>query len=259
MNENFLQRAYSLGIYDHAGLGSTFASRELLLREHVLSSLYWFPGKNPMSSDMMGRFDEVLPDAPARNAYMEHYRTWGQNMKQAEMEGMALRRGASDFMRPDPTMEVPKMHHPQLLLDFIAQNYSPGVVVEWQAYPQEAPRSHWPKFCDKLTVRTREAVCLLGIFLEYAVEDPLYSDCLRVMERAAFTLLSINPIVRLGMPAEFSTYMRQSVFSFALYFYQNEDSMRRYFKDLPESYYSQFMECMGDIANLIPANRGYSE
>ncbi len=258
-NENFLQKAYEFGTYDHAGLGSTFASRELLLREHVLTCLYWFPGKNPMSSHLMGRVDEVLPNAQARTAYLAHYKHWGQQMKQAEAEGMALRRGTSDFMRAGAPIEAPKMHHPQLVLDFITQNYSPGKVLSWQAFPQEAPRDLWPKFCDRLTVRTREAICQLGVFLEYAMEDPKYSDYLRIMERTLFTLMAVNPIVRLGMPPEFSVYMRQSVFSLTLYYYQYESDIRRNFKELPESYYSQLMESLSDMSNLIPANRGYSE
>jgi hypothetical protein len=264
MNENLngsllLNNAYSHGTYENAELESTFASRELLLREHVLTSLYWFPGKNPLSPSMLGRVDEVLTDTQARNAYMEHYRNWGQQMRQAELEGMALSPGPSTYMRADSTIEIPKLHHPQLVLDFIAKNYTPGVVTSWGAYTQEAPREVWPKFCDRLVVRTREAVCQLGVFLEYATQDPSFSNYLRVMERALFTMLAINPVVRLGMPSEFSTNMRQSIYSFALYFYLHEDAIRKNFEKLPESHYSQLLECLSDMANLIPANRGYSE
>ena len=72
--ETVVRNAYSYGVYDHSELASVANSRELLLREHVLTCLYWAGGENPLEADLLHRVDEVLPTRAARDAYRAHYR-----------------------------------------------------------------------------------------------------------------------------------------------------------------------------------------
>ena len=54
----------------------------------------------------------------------------------------------------------------------------------------------------KTAVRAREVICLLGIFLEHAHEDVVLSDFCQHFDRTIFTIIALNPVLRLGMLAE---------------------------------------------------------
>lgn len=117
-----------LGVYNHPGLASVCGSRELRLREHLMTCLYWFDGKHPLQADLLNRRDEVLPVQKSREAYLAHFRMWGQNMVQARIEGLAVRKGIREFIRPDATIIPPSYFYPSIGLDFVAQTICRGFV-----------------------------------------------------------------------------------------------------------------------------------
>lgn len=161
--ETVLRNAYSYGVYDDHGLASVCASRELLLREHLITCLYWFGGQNPLQTNLFRRCNELLPTRAARNAYLAHFRMWGQNMTQARIEGLAVRKGIRDFIRPDAKVTPPSFFYPTIGIDFLAQNYLLGICTSWRKYPQEPHHGVYGPLYDKTAVRAREVMCLLGI------------------------------------------------------------------------------------------------
>jgi hypothetical protein len=172
-SEKVLRDAYSRGVLDHCGLASVANSHELLIREQVLTVLYWYNGEDPLQSDLLHRRDEVLPTLKARDAYMGHYRMWGQNMTQARLEGLAVKKDMRDYIMPGAKVCPPTYFYPTIVLDFLAQNYLPGVFTLFQNCPQESHDGVYAPLYDKAAIRAREAICLLGIFLEHAHEEPM--------------------------------------------------------------------------------------
>jgi hypothetical protein len=250
--ETVLRNAYSYGVYDDHGLASVCASRELLLREHLITCLYWFAGQNPLQTSLLSRCDEMLPTRAARNAYLAHYRMWGQNMAQARIEGFAVRKGIRDFLRPDATVTSPSFFYPTIGLDFVAQNYLPGVCATWQKYPQEPHHGVYGPLYDQTAVRAREVLVLLGIFLEHAREEVVLSDYSLLFDRTLFTIIALNPVLRLGMPAEFGEFVRQSLFSITLYFYTESEKIRACFEEIPPGYYDELLESLSQLCNMKP-------
>jgi hypothetical protein len=257
MKETFLQNTYPCGIYDHPGIASSFASRELVLREHILTSLYWFGGRDPLSEDMLVRGQVVSSDA-SREAYMKHYRIWGQRMAQARLEGMAVPVGAGDYILPDRGIVPPNHHYPTIALDFIAQYYAPGVVTGWLAFDQDPANGDAAHFHNKATVRARETVCLLGVFMESIMHVKEYANYTLFLERAIFAVMALIPVIRLGMPEPFVEFARSSVRSLAGYFYQEEAKLRQELTGMPAHHFSDLMECLGELANMIPHLGGYT-
>jgi len=255
--ETVLRNAYSYGVYDQPCLTSVCASRELLLREHVLTCLYWFGGQDPLQTDLIRRRDEVLPTRAAREAYLSHFRTWGQMMTQARIEGLAVRKGIREFIRPDATVTPPSFFYPTIGLDFIAQNYLPARCATWQKYPQEPNHGVYGPLYDKTAVRAREVICLLGIFLEDAREEVVLSDYWLLFDRTIFTIIALNPVLRLGMPEEFGEFVRQSLFSIAAYFYSQAETIRACFEDIAPCYYDQLLEGLSELCNLKPRVTAY--
>jgi hypothetical protein len=250
--ETVLRNAYSHGVYDHPGLASVGACHELLLREHLISCLYWFEGRNPLETELLRRRDEVLPTRAARDAYRAHFRTWGQNMTQARIEGLAIRKGIRDFIRSDATVMPPMFFYPTIGIDFLTQNYLPDVCATWQKYPQEAHHGVYGRLYDRTAVRAREVMCLLGIFLEHAREEAMLSDYCLLFDRTLFTIIALNPVLRLGMPETFGEFVRQSLFSFAFYFYSQAETIRAAFEEIPSCYYDQLLEGLSELCNLKP-------
>jgi hypothetical protein len=66
--------------------------------------------------------------------------------------------------------------YPTVVLDFLAQNYQPGVFGVFQKCPQESHNGGYAALYDKAAIRAREATCLLGIFLEHAGKPPVRFD-----------------------------------------------------------------------------------
>lgn len=249
--ETVLRNAYSYGVYDNRDLASASTSRELLLREHLLTCLYWFGGQDPLHIQLLHRRDEVLPTRKERVAYLAHFRMWGQNMSQARIEGLAVRKGIRDFIRPDATVTPPPFFYPTIGLDFLAQNYLPSICTTWQKYPQEHHHGAYGPLYDKTSVRAREVMCLLGIFLEHAREEVVLSDYCLLFDRTLFTIIALNPVLRLGMPEEFGEFVRQSLFSIALYFYSQAETIRACFEEIAP-YYDQLLEGLSELCNLKP-------
>jgi hypothetical protein len=256
--EPVIRNAFSSGVYDHPALTSVCASRELLLREHVMTCLYYFDGQDPLQTLLFQRRDEVLPTRAARDAYRAHFRTWGQNMTQARIEGLAIRKGIHDFMRPDATVKPPMFFYPTIGLDFLAQNYLPGICANWRKYPQEPYHGVYGALYDKTAIRAREVMCLLGIFAEHAREEAVMSDYCLLFDRTLFTIIALNPVLRLGMPEKFGEFVRQSLFSIALYFYSHAPTIRACFEEIPPCYYDQLLEALSELCNLKPRVTPYS-
>jgi hypothetical protein len=247
-----IRSAFAHGVYDHPGLASVGASRELLLREHLISCLYWFAGQDPFQSHLLRRRDEVLPTRAAREAYLAHFRMWGQHMTQARFEGLAIRKGTRDFVRPDAIVTPPMFFYPTIGIGFIAQNYLPEILATWQKYPQERHPGVYGRLYDKTAVRAREVICLLGILLEHAREDAMLSEYCLLFDRTIFTLIALNPILRLGLPENFGEFVRQSLFSITLYFYSEAKTIRACFEEVPPCYYDELLEGLSELCNLKP-------
>ena len=162
--ETVMRNAYSDGVYDHPGLTSVCASRELLLREHVATCLYWFGGQDPLQTHLFHRRDEMLPTPAERAAYRAHFRSWGQNMTQARIEGLAVRKGIREYIRPGSTVKPPAYFYPTIGLDFVMQNSLPEKCATWQKYPQEQHTGVYGRLYDQTAIRAREVICLLTIF-----------------------------------------------------------------------------------------------
>jgi hypothetical protein len=256
--ETVLRNAYSSGVYDHPGLASICSSREVLLREHLLTCLYWFAGQDPLGIDLLQRRDDVLPTCAAREAYRLHFRMWGQNMTQARVEGLAIRKGIRDFVRPDATISPPPFFYPTIGIGFITQNYLPGICDMWQKYPQEHHHGVYGRLYDKTAVRAREVICLLGIFLEHAQEDPMLEEYCLLFDRTLFTIIALNPVLLLGMPEKFGEFVRQSLFSFAFYFYSEAKTICAAFEEIPNYYYEQLLEGLSELCNLKPRVTPYT-
>ena len=250
--ETVLRNAYSYGVYDDHNLASASTSRELLLREHLITCLYWFPGQNPLQTNLLRRRDEVLPTRAARAAYLSHVSMWAQNMKQAQIEGLAVRKGPRDFIRPDAKVTPPSFFYPTIGLDFLAQNYLPGICATWQKYPQEHHQGVYGPLYDKTAVRAREVMLLLGIFLEHAREEVVLSDYCLLFDRTLFTIIALNPVLRLGMPEEFGEFVRQSLFSITLYFYSQSERIRSCFEEIAPGYYDELLEGLSELCNHKP-------
>ena len=169
--ETVVRNAYSNGVYDHSGLATIANSRELLLREHLMSCLYWAGGEDPLQADFLHRVDEVLPTREARDAYMAHYRLWGQHMTQARLEGLAVKKEMRDFIMPDAKICPPLYFYPTVALDFVAQNYLPGTFAVWRDLPLDRSYGAYAPLYDRAAIRAREVICLLAIFEEHAREQ----------------------------------------------------------------------------------------
>jgi hypothetical protein len=98
--EKVLRNAYPSGVLDHCGLASIANSRELLVREHVLTILYWYDGEDPLQSDLLHRRDEILPTRKARDAYMAHFRMWGQHHDTGAIGRLGGEKGNAGLYRP---------------------------------------------------------------------------------------------------------------------------------------------------------------
>jgi hypothetical protein len=250
--ETVLRNSYSYGVYDHPGLVSVCGSRELLLREHLISCLYYFDGQNPLQPELLYRRDEVLPTLQSREAYLAHFRMWGQNMKQARIEGLAIRKGIREFIMPNATIIPPMYFYPTIGLDFVAQNYLPGICTTWQKYPQESHPGIYGGLYDKAAVRAREVICLLAIFLEHAQEEAVLSDYCLLLDRTLFTIIALTPVLRLGMPSKFCEFVRNSLFTITPYFYAEAETIRAAFEEIPPCYYDQLLEGLSELCNLKP-------
>jgi hypothetical protein len=250
--ETVLRNAYSYGVYDHPALASASASRELLLREYIISCLYWHPEQDPLQTNFFLRRDEMLPTRAARETFRAHFRMWGQNMTQARIEGHAIRKGTREFVMPHASVTPPMYFYPTIGLDFLVQNYLPGMSDAWLKCPQEHHPRVYALLYHQAAVRAREVVCLLGIYLEHALEEPVLSDYRMLFDRALFTLIALMPVIRLGMPGEFCEFVRDSLFSFTSYFYSQADTICDAFIGLPRSYYNELLEGLSELCNLKP-------
>jgi hypothetical protein len=248
--EGPLRRAYPVGTYDHPGLSSTFSSRELLLREHLLTCLYWFPGQNPLRENLFQRVNDVLPTGPGRHAYLENYRSWGRQMAQARLEGLAIEKVANDYIMPNELVVPPAFFYPTVASTFIAEQYMPGAVLA-------LPKEHWrdsmglgQPLYDRASVRAREAICLMGIYLEYAQHLQMVEySCL--LDRMIHTLIALNPILRLGMPGLFGDFVRRSIVAMAQYFFGQKETMLACLSGIPPAFYDDLAECSAELANLM--------
>ena len=256
--ETVLRNAYSSGVYNDPGLASACASRELLIREHVVTCLYWFEGQDPLQTHLLQRRDEVLPTRAARDAYRKHYLVWGQNMAQARIEGHAIRKGIRDFVRPHPTVRPPMYFYPTIGLAFLTQNYLPGISDAWLKCPQEHHQGVYARLYDEAAMRAREVACLLGIYLEHAQEEIVLSEYRMLFDRALFTIIALMPAIRLGMPGEFCEFVRDSLFSFTPYFYAEAETIRDCFGEIPPRYYDELLEGLAALCNLKPRVTPYA-
>jgi hypothetical protein len=252
-----LRDAHPCGVYENPTIGVSFLNRELLLREHMITSLYWFGGKNPLHPNLFARLDDVLPTAPSRQGYLKHYRTWGQQMTQARIEGLAIPVQEKDYILPNAEIVPPPFHYSAIALSFILQHYGPDAPKLWCGYDQDDSLGYPPQKINKATVRVRELTCLLGIFLEACQEDVVLTNYSFFLERAIFALLAYNPVIRLGLPGPFGQFVSSSMWSLTAYFYQEETKIRAAC-DLPSSYLDQILECAAEFANLLPYVEAYS-
>ena len=250
--DTIIRNAYSHGVYDHSGLASIANSRELLLREHVISCLYWAGGVDPLQADMLHRVDEVLPTPAARDAYMAHYRCWGQQMTQARLEGLAVKKEMRDFIMPDAKICPPLYFYPTVALDFVAQNYLPGTFAVSKDRPQDRSYGAYAALYDKAAIRAREVICLLAIFEEHAREREILSDYCLLLDRTIFTVFALAPVLSLGMPRTFGEFVRHSILSITAYFYTRAKTIRACFQDLPPCYYDELLEGLAELSNLKP-------
>jgi len=251
-SEKVLRNAYPNGVLDHCGLASIANSRELLVRDHTLTVSYWYNGEDPFQADLLRRRDEILTTCKARDAYRSHFRMWSQHMTQARLEGLAVKKETKDYIMPSAKVCPPIYFYPTVALNFLAQNYLPEVFAVYQKCPQESQHGARAALYDKAAIRAREAICLLGIFLEHAEEDTMLFEYSLLLERTLFTMIALMPVVRLGMPQNFTEFVRQSIFSIADYFYGQAKTMRACFGALPPCYYDELLECLAELCNLKP-------
>jgi hypothetical protein len=251
-SEKVLRNAYPNGVLDHCGLASIANSRELLVRDHTLTISYWYNGVDPFQPDLLHRRDEILTTCEARDAYRGHFRMWGQHMTQARLEGLAVKKETKDYIMPSAKVSPPIYFYPTVALNFLAQNYLPEAFVVYQKCPQESQHGARAALYDKAAIRARESICLLGIFLEHAHEDTMLFEYSLLLERTLFTMIALMPVVHLGMPRNFTEFVRQSIFSITAYFYGQAETMRACFGTLPSCYYDELLECLAELCNLKP-------
>ena len=60
------------------------------------------------------------------------------------------------------------------------------------------------------------------------------------------------PVNRLGMPEEFTEFVRNSLFSIAAYFYLHGETIRGSFEAVPPRYYDELLEGLAELCNLKP-------
>jgi hypothetical protein len=245
-----LFNAFRHGVLDHPALAATSGGRDLLLEEHALTCLYWFAGEDPFGVDLLHRRDEVLPTKLTRNKYLKSYATWGRRLNQARIEGLAVPVRKKDYIIPNSGVNAPKYHYPTLALEFISHRYRPIRVGISGSHVQDIPVGPFPAKISKASIRVRESACLLGIFLESSLQDPLLENYTLFLERAFFALLGFNPVVRLGLRQPFGNFARESVASLAGYLYLHEAQLRAAFPFF-STYYDQLLECMGELTNLL--------
>jgi hypothetical protein len=254
--ESSLRHAYPVGTYDHPGLSSTSSSRELLLREHLLTCLYWFPGQNPLGTDLIRRVEEVLPTESSQQAYLKHYRSWGRQMVQARLEGLAIAKTEKDYIMPNEQVIPPPFYYPTVVCNFVAEQYMPGAVL---ALRKDRRKDSWGQaqpLYDRASVRVREAICLVGIYLEQTQNlEIMESSCL--FDRIIHTLIALNPVLQLGMPPPFGDFVRRSVVSVAQYVYANKEAVLNCL-DVSPLFYDDLAECMAELANLMMQLGPYS-
>jgi hypothetical protein len=250
--DTIIRNAYSHGVYDDSGLASIANSRELLLREHVISCLYWAGGVDPLQADMLHRVDEVLSTRAARDAYMAHYRYWGQHMTQARLEGLAVKKERRDFIIPDAKICPPLYFYPTVALDFVAKNYLPGTLAVLRNHPQDRSCGAYAPLYDRAAIRAREVICLLAIFEEHARERAVLSDYCLLLDRTIFTVFALAPVLSLGMPRTFGEFVRHSILSITAYFYTRAKTIRACFQELPPCYYDELLGCLAELSNLKP-------
>jgi hypothetical protein len=250
-NQARLLPAFRRGALDDPVLATTCANRDLLLREHALTCLYWFKGENPVRAHLLHRHDEVLPTKLTREQYLKHYAIWGQQISQARLEGLAIPVQEMDYIVANLGITPPPFHYPTVALDFVLCHYRPIAAGPWNCHVQDVSVGAFPAKINHATVRARELSCLLGIFIEASLQDPFLGNYTRFLERTFFALLAFNPVVRLGLPQPFGHFVRESVTSLAAYLYMNEEQLRGGF-DLPRSFYYQLLECIAELANLLP-------
>jgi len=248
--EGPLRLAYPLGTYGHPGLDSTCSSRELLLREHALTCLYWFPRQDPLGKNLLHRVDEVLTTETAKTSYLKHYRRWGQHMSQARLEGMVIPKKDRDFIMENEEIVPPPFFYCSVALDFLRENYLPESMLALRKYRQKESMGPVQRFYDQASARAREAACLLGVYLEYTqyAEIP-ESSCL--LDRMIYTIIALNPILRLGMPWKFGDFVRRSMVSLAQYTYEQKSAILSCMADVPPLFYDDLAECLAELANLM--------
>jgi len=83
------------------------------------------------------------------------------------------------------------------------------------------------------------------------------SDYWLLFDRTIFTIIALNPVLRLGMPEEFGEFVRQSLFSIAAYFYSQAETIRACFEDIAPCYYDQLLEGLSELCNLKPRVTAY--
>jgi hypothetical protein len=252
-----LRDAYGSGTFDHPALASTYSSDELLVREHAMTCLYWFGGRDPLNQELFQRIDDVLPTTLSHKTYLKHYRTWGQQMTQARLEDLAAPVKGQDFILPNSEITPPPFFYPLLALDFVSRHYRPDMAKLWGGHTHDDSLGCYRAQINKATIRGRELACLLGIYLEASQEDPFLLNYGLFLDRAIFTVLAFPPVVRLGMPRPFGNFVRQSMASLATYFFVNEKMVRGAF-GLPSFYYDQVLECAAELVNLLPYVSAYS-
>jgi hypothetical protein len=248
--EGPLRLAYPLGTYGDPGLSSTCSSRELLLREHALTCLYWFPGQDPLHESLLQRVEDVLPGRIARKNYLKNYSHWGQRLSQARLEGMAIVKKDRDYIMPNEKVIPPLFYYPSVALDFVTENYLPGAAVALRKYREQESLKQAQQFYDRAAVRAREAVCLLGIYLEFTQYADM-SDSTCLLDRMIHTIIALNPVLRLGLPGRFGDFVRRSIVSIAQYFYEQKESVLSCMSDVPPEFYDDLAECLAELANLM--------
>jgi len=248
--EGPLRRAYPFGTYGHPGLSSTSSCLQLLLREHALTSLYWFPEERPLGQSLFQRVDDVLPTKTGRRSYVKHYRFLGQQLSQARMEGMAIAKRDRDYIMPDEEIIPPPYYYPSVALDFLSEHYLPGAALRIQSQEQKESLGQVQRFYDRAAARAREAACLLGVYLEYTHHAEVLESCC-LFDRMIFTLFALNPVLRLGMPSAFGDFIRRSMVSMAQYVFEQKEMILSCMSEVPPLYYDDLAECLAELANLM--------
>lgn len=245
-----LQLAYPLGTYGNPGLDSTCSSRVLLLREHALTCSYWFSHLDPLGKNLFLRVDAVLPTETGRQAYLKQYRHWGRQMSQARLEGMAIPKQTRDFIMENEAIAPPPFFYCSVALDFLRDNYLPDSVLALRKHRHKESMGAAQRFYDRASARAREAACLLGVYLEYSQYAGI-SDFSFLLERMIFTIIALNPVLRLGMPWKFGDFVRRSMVSLAQYTYEQQSGILSCMQDVPPLFYDDLAECLAELSNLM--------